>query len=134
MTGEDLNLQRPKRRSPGRERVLERTRSTLAKPGHRWPGFSVPATPAIRPAAAGNDTLVGTDAGDIALTCLAALLGPVEVVAIGPPGMPLPVTGRCTRCGSTTTVYGPAGSPLCDRCRDSAASRPAKTANDTEPA
>jgi hypothetical protein len=55
---------------------------------------------------------------DIALKVLTDLLGPVEVIAIGPVDSPLPVTGRCSRCGLPTTVYGPKGSPLCDRCRD----------------
>ena len=54
--------------------------------------------------------------GDIALLFLADLLG-AEVIATGPPRSPLPVTGRCSRCGSPTIVYGPAGSPLCDQCR-----------------
>jgi hypothetical protein len=67
--------------------------------------------------------------GDVALTLLADLLGPVEIVAIGPVDSPLPVTGRCSRCGQPTTVYGPAGSPLCDRCR---ALRTAGTAKDAE--
>jgi hypothetical protein len=57
---------------------------------------------------------VGNDLGDIALNRLADLLG-AEVIATGPPESPLPVTGPCTRCGSPTTRYGPAGSPLCDQ-------------------
>jgi hypothetical protein len=44
------------------------------------------------------------------------LLG-AEVIATGPNESPLPVTGPCSRCGSSTTVYGPAGSSLCDICR-----------------
>jgi hypothetical protein len=56
-----------------------------------------------------------------------------EIIADGPKDSPLPVKGHCSRCSSLTTVYGPAGSPLCDRCRDGGASRPAKTAKDAEP-
>jgi hypothetical protein len=74
---------------------------------------------------------VGPDTGDIVLSRLADILGPVEVIAIGPPRSPLPVTGHCSRCGTTTTVYGPAGRPLCDQCRDRR-ERPAKTAKDAE--
>ena len=72
--------------------------------------------------------------GDLTLDLLADILGPVEVIATGPARSPLPVTGHCSRCGSPTVVYGPAGSPLCDRCRDGGASRPAKTAKDGESA
>lgn len=75
---------------------------------------------------------VDSDKGDITLNLLADVLGPVEVIAIGPAGSPLPVIGHCSRCYSPTTVYGPAGSPLCDRCRNGGASRPAKTAEDSE--
>jgi hypothetical protein len=60
-----------------------------------------------------------------------AALGPVEVIAIGPPDSPLPVTGHCFRCGEPTTVYGPRGRPICDQCR---ASRTAGTTKDAEPA
>lgn len=66
------------------------------------------------------------DTGDLTLSLLADLLGPVEVIAVGPVDSPLPVTGHCSRCGSSTTVYGPAGRPLCDRCQDDGASRPGK--------
>ena len=59
--------------------------------------------------------------GDITLALLADVLGPVEVIAIGPAGSPLPVTGHCSRCHSPATVYGPAGSPQWDRCRDGGA-------------
>ena len=55
---------------------------------------------------------------DITLALLADVLGPVEGIAIGPAGSPLPVIGHCSRCHSPTTVYGPAGSPLWDRCRE----------------
>ena len=75
-------------------------------------------------ATAGNEHHVDPDTGDTALNVLTDILGPVEVIAVGPAGSPLPVTGPCSRCGSSTTVYGPAGSPLCDRCRDDGASRP----------
>lgn len=54
--------------------------------------------------------------GDLALDLLADVLG-AEVIAIGPVDSPLPVTGRCSRCRSSTTVYGPSGRPLCDQCR-----------------
>jgi hypothetical protein len=74
---------------------------------------------------------VDADRGDIALDLLAEILGPVEVIAIGPPDNPLPVTGHCSRCGASTTVYGPAGSPLCDPCRASPA---AGTAKEPDPA
>jgi hypothetical protein len=67
---------------------------------------------------------------DIALIVLTDILGPIEVIAIGPVDNPLPVTGRCSRCGSLTTVYGPKGSPLCDQCQDGRASRPAQAVND----
>jgi hypothetical protein len=70
---------------------------------------------------------VGRGNGDLAVDLLADVLG-AEVVAIGPSHSPLPVTGRCTRCGSPTTVYGPKGSPLRDQCRDRGSSRPVKTA------
>ena len=91
------------------------------------PGFT--ARPAIVLATTGNDTYVGKNTGDRALDLLADVLG-AEVIAIGPVESPLPVTGPCSRCGSSTTVYGPAGSPLCDRCRDDGASRPGKDAGD----
>ena len=64
--------------------------------------------------------------GDIALTVLTDILGPIEVVAIGPLDSPLPVKGHCSRCGRPTTVYGPKGSPLCDWCRETGAWRPAR--------
>jgi hypothetical protein len=69
---------------------------------------------------AGYDTCVGESTGDIALDLLAEILGSVEVIAIGPPESPLPVSGHCSRCGSSMIRYGPAGRPQCDRCRDSA--------------
>ena len=53
---------------------------------------------------------MGKDLGDIALNLLADLLG-AEVIATGPPRSPLPVTGPCSRCGASTTVYGPGGRP-----------------------
>src|SRR6516162_72390 len=53
--------------------------------------------------------------GDIVLNRLAGSLGPVEIIATGPADSPLPVTGPCSRCGTTMTRYGPAGSPLCDQ-------------------
>ena len=62
------------------------------------------------------------DTGDITLNLLADILGPVEVIAIGPNDSPLPVTGHCSRCGTATTRYGPVGSPLCDQCRNGSAS------------
>jgi anti-sigma B factor antagonist len=40
----------------------------------------------------------------------------------------LPVTGRCSPCGSSTAVYGPRGRPLCDRCRGGGAPRPPRMA------
>jgi hypothetical protein len=63
---------------------------------------------------------------DIALTLLAELLGPVEVIAVGPPDSPMPVTGYCTSRGSSTTAYGPAGSPLCGECQEGGNPRAAK--------
>jgi hypothetical protein len=77
---------------------------------------------------------VDPDTGDIILARLADLLGPIEIIATGPVDSPLPVTGHCSRCGTTVTRYGPAGSPLCDQCRDGGASRTAKSAKDDEPA
>jgi len=65
--------------------------------------------------------------GDIILDRLAGILGPVQIIAIGPVDCPLPVVGHCSRCGTTTTRYGPAGSPLCARCREGAERRPART-------
>jgi hypothetical protein len=69
---------------------------------------------------------VDPDKGDVVLTVLTDILGPIEVIDTGPPDSPLPVTGRCSRCGTLTTVYGPNGSPLCDRCQEGRASRSAK--------
>jgi hypothetical protein len=93
------------------------------------PGFT--ARPAIVLAAAGNEHRVDPDTGDTALNVLTDILGPVEVVAVGPVGSPLPVMGHCSRCGAPSVVYGPGGSPLYDQCR---ASRTAGTAKDTESA
>ena len=73
---------------------------------------------------------MGESTGDRALDLLADVLGPVEIIAIGPVDSPLPVTGYCSRCHSPTTVYGPAGSPLCDPCREGGAWCPAKTDSD----
>jgi hypothetical protein len=64
-----------------------------------------------------NEHHVDLSTGDVTLDLLAQILGPIEVIAIGPPDNPLPVTGHCSCCGSPTTVYGPRGRPLCDRCR-----------------
>jgi hypothetical protein len=66
-----------------------------------------------------------------ALELLRDVLG-AEVIDAKPAGRTLlPNTGACSRCGASTTRYGPAGSPLCDQCRDAGTSRPAK---DAEPA
>ena len=70
---------------------------------------------------------MGENTGDRALKLLADMLG-AEVIAIDPVDSPLPVTGTCSRCGSSTTRYGPAGRPVCDRCRNGGASQPARTA------
>jgi hypothetical protein len=88
------------------------------------PGFT--ARPAIVLAAAGNEHRVDPNTGETTLNVLTDILGAVEVIAVGPVGSPLPVVGHCSHCGSSTTVYGPAGSPLCDRRRDDGASRPGK--------
>jgi len=93
----------------------------------RWPGFAISGASRFAERPRGTDTYVRQDLGDIALNLLADLLG-AEVIATGPPRSPLPVTGRCSRCGSPTTVYGPRGRPICDQCRD------AQTAEDAEPA
>ena len=69
-----------------------------------------------RPGPRPNRLTTAKHTGDLALDLLADVLG-AEVIAIGPVGSPLPVTGRCSRCGSSTTVYGPNGRPLCDQCR-----------------
>jgi|SRR6516225_13262 hypothetical protein len=53
---------------------------------------------------------VGQHTGDRALDLLADKLG-AEIIAIGAVDSPLPVTAPCSRCGTTTTRYGPAGSP-----------------------
>ncbi len=76
---------------------------------------------------------MGENTGDIALALLAELMGPVEVVATGPPDSLLPVTGLRSGCGPGSTVYGPAGHPLCGQCREGRAPRPAKTGEDAEP-
>jgi hypothetical protein len=68
------------------------------------------------------------DPGDVTLNLLADILGPVEVVAIGPVDSPLPVKGRCSRCDTPTTAYGPRGRPICDRCREDGESPLAKDA------
>ena len=76
---------------------------------------------------------MGKGTGDRAVDLLADMLG-AEIIAAGPVDSPLPVTGHCSRCGSSIIRYGPAGSPLCERCRDDGASQPARTAGGkTEP-
>ena len=85
-------------------------------------------------ATAGNEHRVDPDTGDTALNVLTDILGAAEVIAVGPVDSPLPVTGPCSRCGSSTTVYGPRGRPLCDQCRNGGTSRSATIADDTEPA
>lgn len=72
---------------------------------------------------------MGKGTGDRAPDLLLGMLG-AEIIAIGPVDSPLPVTGHCSRCGLSTTRYGPAGRLVCDRCRASRASRPAKPADD----
>ena len=76
-----------------------------------------------------------TDTDDThALDLLRHELG-AKVIATYPNARaPLPGTGPCARCGSPTTRYGPAGSPLCDHCREGGASRPAQTATGAESA
>lgn len=99
-------------------RVARRLQTGVAGPVTCRPGFLI-----CRP---GNELRMGCNAGDLTLDLLASILGPVEVIATGPVRSPLPVTGPCSRCGSSTTVYGPAGSPLCDQCRDGGAPGRAK--------
>jgi hypothetical protein len=67
----------------------------------------------------GNAHHTGDTDTDTALAVLTDILGPVEVIAIGPARTPQPVTGPCSRCGSPTTLYGPRGRPVCDNCRAS---------------
>lgn len=74
---------------------------------------------------------VGKDTGGLALELLADVLG-AEVIATGPVDSPLPVTGRSSGGGSPTTVHGPRGRPLYDRCRGGRTKRPAKTAKDAD--
>jgi hypothetical protein len=75
---------------------------------------------------------VGESTGDHAVDLLADVLG-AEIIAVGPVDSPLPVAGHCSRCGSSIIRYGPAGSPLCSRCQDGMASRPAQDVNDALP-
>ena len=72
-----------------------------------------------------------TDTDIHALDLLRNMLGAKVVATYAHGRAPLPDTGPCSRCGATTTRYGPAGSPLCDQCRDRGASRPARTAEPT---
>ena len=60
-----------------------------------------------------------TDADTHALDLLRRVLGAKVIATYAHGRAPLPDTGPCLRCGTTTTRYGPAGSPLCDRCRTS---------------
>lgn len=76
---------------------------------------------------------MGKGTGDRAVDLLADMLG-AEIIAAGLVDSPLPVVGHCSGCDSSIIRYGPAGSPLCDRCRGGGASRPARTAEDAEPA
>ncbi len=78
----------------------------------------------------GINKCVGTGTGDRAVGFLGA-----EIIADGPVDSPLPVTGHCARCDSSTIRYCPAGSPLCDRCREGGARdllRPPRTPNRPE--
>lgn len=75
---------------------------------------------------------MGIGTGDRAVDLLADMLS-AEIIAVGPVNSPLPVTGHCSRCGSSTIRYGPAGSPLCDRCREGGAPRPVRTAKNAGP-
>ena len=102
-------------------------------PAHPVNAPGVTARSAIVLATAGNEHRVEPDTGDTALNVLTDILGAVEVIAVGPVDSPLPVTGHCSSCGLSTTRYGPAGSPLCDRCQDGIASRPAQDVNDALP-
>jgi hypothetical protein len=92
------------------------SREYSGRPVTRWPGFLT-----CKPA---NHIPVDPDMGDNILARLAYILGPIEIIATGPRDSPLPVTGHCSRCGTTTTRYGPAGSPLCDRCGSGEADPP----------
>ena len=74
----------------------------------------------------GNGNRTDTDAH--LLDLLRGVLGAKVLATYAHGRAPLPDTGPCSRCGASTTRYGPAGSPLCDQCRDGGASRPARTA------
>jgi len=62
-----------------------------------------------------------TDTDTHALDLLRHVLGSKVIATYAHGRAPLPDTGPCSRCGATTTRYGPAGSPLCDQCREGTA-------------
>jgi predicted dehydrogenase len=58
-----------------------------------------------------------TDTDTYALDLLREVLGAKVIATYAHGRAPLPDTGPCSRCGATTTRYGPNGSPLCADCR-----------------
>jgi hypothetical protein len=68
-----------------------------------------------------SDALSGngpcTDTHTNALDLLRDALGATVIATCPNARAPLPATGPCSRCGATTTRYGPHGSPLCADCR-----------------
>jgi predicted dehydrogenase len=58
-----------------------------------------------------------TDTHTHALDLLRRVLGAKVITTYAHGRAPLPDTGPCSRCGATTTRYGPNGSPLCADCR-----------------
>ena len=57
-----------------------------------------------------------TDTHTHALDLLRDVLGAKVIATYAHGRAPLPDTGPCSRCGATTTRYGPNGSPLCAGC------------------
>ena len=60
-----------------------------------------------------------TDTDTHVLDLLRRVLGAKVIATYAHGRAPLPDTGPCSRCGTTTTRYGPAGSPMCAQCRAS---------------
>jgi hypothetical protein len=84
----------------------------------------------ISEALPGNENYTDTDTH--ALDILRQVLGAKVITTYAHGRAPLPDTGPCSRCGTTTTRYGPAGSPLCDQCREGGTTRPTRSAADAE--
>jgi hypothetical protein len=65
-----------------------------------------------------------TDTDTHALDLLRHVLGAKVIITYAHGKAPLPDTGPCSRCGTTTTRYGRNGSPLCADCRTAPRSLP----------